>query len=324
MRAATVVDGAIVVRDHPDPVAGAGEVLVRVRAAGLNRADLRQVRGGYPPPPGNPPDIAGLEMAGDVVAVGPTVTRFSPGDRVMSILGGAGQAELVVVHERAAMPVPAPVPGRGSLPWDQAGGFPEVFSTAHDALFTQCRLSMGERLLVHGAAGGVGTAAVQLGVAAGARVTATVRNPALRESVAALGAQVVAPEDFVDSGPYDVVLELVGAPNLPHDLACLASNGRIVVIGIRAGAAAELDLHVLMVRRGTIRASTLRPRPLEERALVARGVESHVIPLLAAGRVRVPVAAAYPLSDVAAAYEAFAAGGKFGKIVLLMDDPDHP
>ena len=313
MRAATIVEGTIAVRDQPDPVAGTGEVLVRVRAAGLNGADLLQLKGGYPPPPGIPPDIPGLEMAGEVMAVGPNVTRFSPGDRVMSILGGAGQAELAVVHERAAMPVPH------ELPWDQAGGFPEVFSTAHDAVFTQCRLSMGERLLVHGAAGGVGTAAVQLGVATGARVTATVRNPGLRKAVAALGAEVLAPDGFVDHGPFDVVLELVGAPNLPDDLRGLATNGRIVVIGIPAGRTAELDLATLMGRRGTIRASTLRPRPLEEKALVARRVESQVIPLLAAGRVRVPVAATYPLSDVAAAYEAFAAGGKFGKIVLLMD-----
>ena len=231
----------------------------------------------------------------------------------MSILGGAGQAELAVVHERAAMPVP------DGLGWDQAGGFPEVFSTAHDAVFTQCRLSMGERLLVHGAAGGVDTAAVQLGVAPGARVTATVRNPALREAVSALGADVLAPEDFVDHGPFDVVLEQVGGPNLPADVRRLAINGRIVVIGIGAGRTAELDLAALMGCRGTIRASTLRPRPLEEKALVARRVESHVIPLLAAGRARVPIAATYPLSDVAAAYEAFAAGGKFGKIVLLMD-----
>ncbi len=313
MLAAAIVDGSIAVRDRPDPVPGTGELLVRVRAAGLNGADLLQLRGGYPPPPGIPPDIPGLEMAGEVVAVGPKVTRFSPGDRVMSILGGAGQAELAVVHERAAMPVP------DGSPWDQAGGFPEVFSTAHDAVFTQCRLSMGERLLVHGAAGGVGTAAVQLGVAAGARVTATVRNPALREAVSALGAEVLAPDDFVDHGPFDVVLELVGAPNLPDDVRSLATNGRIVVIGIGAGRTAEIDLAALMGRRGTVRASTLRPRPLEEKALVARRLESHVLPLLAAGRVRVPVAATHPLSDVAAAYAAFAAGGTFGKIVLLMD-----
>ncbi|MEA2842994.1 MAG: NADPH:quinone reductase [Actinomycetota bacterium] len=323
MRAATIVDGTITVRDRPDPVAGTGEVLVRVRAAGLNGADLMQVEGHYPPPPGIPPDIPGLEVAGEVVAVGPKVTRFSPGDRVMSILGGAGQAELAVVHERVAMPVPA-IPECGGVPWDQAGGFPEVFSTAHDALFSQCHLSMGERLLVHGAAGGVGSAAVQLGVATGARVTATVRNPALREAVSALGATVVAPEDFVDHGPFDVVIELVGAPNLAADVAALAVNGRVVVIGIGAGSTAEVDLRALMGCRGTIRSSTLRPRPLEEKALLARRVEAGVIPLLAAGRVRVPVAATFPLAEVAAAYSAFAAGGKFGKIVLLMGDLDHP
>jgi NADPH:quinone reductase len=219
-----------------------------------------------------------------------------------------------VVHERAAMAVP------DGIPWEVAGGFPEVFSTAHDALFTQCRLAMGERLLVHGAAGGVGSAAVQLGVATGARVTATVRNPALHQAVAGLGADVLAPEDFVAHGPYDVVLELVGAPNLPADVDSLATGGRIAVIGIGAGAAASLDLAALMRRRGTIRSSTLRARPLEEKALVARGVESQVVPLLAAGRVRVPVAGTFPLEEAAAAYARFAAGGKFGKIVLVMGD----
>jgi NADPH:quinone reductase-like Zn-dependent oxidoreductase len=165
---------------------------------------------------------------------------------------------------------------------------------------------------------------VQLGLATGARVTATVRNPALREAVSALGATVVAPEDFVDHGPFDVVIELVGAPNLAADVAALAVNGRVVVIGIGAGSTAEVDLRALMGCRGTIRSSTLRPRPLEEKALLARRVEAGVIPLLAAGRVRVPVAATFPLAEVAAAYSAFAAGGKFGKIVLLMGDLDHP
>src|ERR671931_1027576 len=170
MRAATIRDGEIVVADHPDPQPGAGEVLVRVHAAGINGADIIQVRGGYPAPPGSPPDIPGLELAGEVAARGPGAERFAEGDRVMGIVGGGGQAELAIVHERQLMPVP------GTLDWPAAGGTPEVFTTAHDALFTQAGLSPGERLLVHGAAGGVGTAAVQLGRAAGARGTATVRN----------------------------------------------------------------------------------------------------------------------------------------------------
>src|SRR5207244_7738048 len=155
MRAATIRDGEVRTEEHPDPKPGAGQVLVRVRAAGLNGADMLQRRGLYPAPPGAPADIPGLELAGEVAALGPGASRFDEGDRVMAIVGGGGQAELAVVHERAAMPVPA------ALDWPLAGGFPEVFVTAHDAVFTQAGLGPGERLLVHGAAGGVGTAAVQ-------------------------------------------------------------------------------------------------------------------------------------------------------------------
>ena len=298
------------VEEHPDPEPGSGEVLVRVRAAGLNGADMLQRRGLYPAPPGSPQDIPGLELAGEVVGLGPGALRFSEGDRVMAIVGGGGQAELATVHERVAMPVP------GELGWPEAGGLPEVFTTAHDALFTQAQLRPGEHLLVHGAAGGVGTAAVQLARAAGARVTATVRNEALRAGVAALGAEVVAPEGFEEHGPFDVVLELVGAPNLAANLQTLSTMGRIVVIGISAGAKAELNLGALMGSHARIMGSTLRARPLEQKAEAARGVERSVLPLVATGAVKVPVHASYPLDQAADAYEAFAAGGKLGKIVL--------
>ena len=177
MRAATIKDKQLTVQEHPDPVPGSGEVLVRVHAAGLNGADMHQLAGHYPAPPGSPQDIPGLELAGEVVDRGPGAERFEVGDRVMSIVGGGGQAELAVVNERILMPVP------DNLSWAEAGGLPEVFTTAHDAVFTQAGLVVGERLLVHGAAGGVGCAAVQLGQAAGARVTATVRNADLRDAV---------------------------------------------------------------------------------------------------------------------------------------------
>src|ERR1700722_9712656 len=180
MRATVIRDKQLVVEERPDPVAGDGEVLVRVRAAGLNGADIMQAAGHYPPPPGVPADIPGMEFAGEVLACGPRAERFQVGDRVMAIVGGGAQAELCVVHERMLMAVP------DAVDWPQAGGFPELFITAHDAVFTQAGLVAGERLLVHGAAGGVGTAAVQLGRAAGARVTATVRNPDHRDAVAAL------------------------------------------------------------------------------------------------------------------------------------------
>src|SRR4051794_27015521 len=198
MKAATIKDdGVLVVAEHPDPEPGQGELLVRVKAAGLNGADMLQRKGGYPAPPGSPADIPGLELAGEVAALGPGATRFAEGDRVMAIVAGGGQAELATVHERVAMP------GPGALGWPEAGGFPEVFTTAHDALFTQARLEPGEHLLVHGAAGGVGTAGVQLGRAAGARVTATVRNEDLRGAVQGLGATVIDPEGFEEHGPFD-------------------------------------------------------------------------------------------------------------------------
>jgi NADPH:quinone reductase-like Zn-dependent oxidoreductase len=211
-----------------------------------------------------------------------------------------------------------PVPER--LSWVEAGGAPEVFTTAHDALVTQAGLMPGERLLVHGAAGGVGTAAVQLGHALRASVTATVRRPELREDVAAFGAEVIAPADFAAHGPFDVILELVGAPNLAENVVALATQGRISVIGIGAGAKAELNLGVLMYKRGRILSSTLRSRPLEEKALTARVIERSVLPLLADGTLRVPIAATYPLDEVAEAYERFVAGGKLGKIVLVIGE----
>src|SRR4051794_6402108 len=312
MRAATIRDGSVVVEEHPDPEPARGEILVRVRAAGLNGADMLQRKGAYPAPPGSPQEIPGLELAGEVLRRGPDAGRFEEGARVMAVVGGGGQAELATVHERAAMPVP------DALDWPAAGGFPEVFTTAHDALFTQAGLQAGERLLVHGAAGGVGTAAVQLGATAGARVTATVRNEKARPDIEKLGAKVVDPAEFEDAGPFDVILELVGAPNFPGNLKALDTGGRIAVIGVGAGAKVELNLHFLMAKRARMHGSTLRSRPLEGKAAAARLVERHVLPLVEAGAVRVPVAETFPLARVEDAYERFAAGGKLGKVVLLL------
>lgn len=313
MRAVTIVDGALQWREHPDPVPGVGEVLVRVRAAGLNSGDRLQLMGFYPAPAGSPPDIPGLELAGEVAELGPGVERLALGDRVMAVVGGGGQAELCVVNERHLLPIP------DGIDWPAAGGFPEAFTTAHDALFTQCDLAVGERLCVHGAAGGVGIAGVQLGTASGCSVVATVRNEALRSAVAAFGAEVVAPESFVDRGPFDVVLELIGGPNLADDVRSLATWGRIAIIGVGAGPKAELSLLDLMAKRGRIHGSTLRARSLEEKATAARAVEKHVLPLLGAGTVQVPVEATFPMAEAADAYERFSTGGKLGKIVLLAD-----
>jgi NADPH2:quinone reductase len=312
VRAVTIKDGMLVVEERPDPEPGKGELLVRVRAAGLNGADMLQRRGAYPAPPGSPPDIPGMELAGEVVAVGPGVIRFGEGDRVMAIVGGGAQAELALVHERGAMPVPE------LLDWPQAGGLPEVFVTAHDAVFTQAGLHSGEHLLVHGAAGGVGTAAVQLGRVAGARVTATVRNEALRPGVEQLGARAIAPEGFEEEGPFDVVLELVGASNLAGNLGALAIGGRIAVIGVGGtGPQAEINLLSVMHKRARIHGSTLRSRPLEEKAITMRLVEREVLPQFEDGTLTVPVAETFPLDQAEDAYNRFEAGGKLGKIVLL-------
>jgi NADPH2:quinone reductase len=310
MRAVTIRDQLICVEEHPDPRPGAGEVLVRVRAAGLNGADVMQRKGAYPAPPGFPPDIPGLEFAGEVLECGPGAERFAAGDRVMAVTGGGGQAELATVHERAAMPVP------DEIEWEAAGGLPEVFTTAHDAIFTQAGLNAGERLLVHGAAGGVGTAAVQLGTMAGARVTATVRDEGARDAITALGAQAIAPDGFAEAGPFDVILELVGAINLADNLTALATGGRICIIGVGAGAKAEINLLALMGKRGRIHGSTLRARPLEQKAAAARLVERSVLPGFASGNLSVPVAATFPLADAARAYERFEAGSKLGKVIV--------
>ena len=310
MRAVTIREQQVLVEEHPDPLPGAGEVLVQVRAAGLNGADMMQKRGLYPAPAGSPADIPGLELAGEIAALGPGAERFEVGQRVMAIVGGGGQAQLATVHERQLMPVP------DGLDWPAAGGLPEVFTTAHDAIFTQAQLRAGEHLLVHGGAGGVGTAAIQLARAVGARVTATVRSEALREQVGELGASAIGPEGFSEHGPFDVILELVGAPNLAENLQALATGGRVAVIGVSAGAKGELNLLALMGKRARIHGSTLRARPLEEKALAARRLEHEVLPLFDAGVLRVPIAETFPLERAADAYERFAAGGKLGKIVL--------
>lgn len=312
MRAVTITDGTLGWAPHPDPVPGDTELLVAVRAAGLNGADLLQRRGLYPPPPGAPPDIPGMELAGEVQAVGARVTRFAPGDRVMALTGGGGQAELAVVDERCTMAVPE------GVGWAEAGGFPEVFTTAHDALFSMGRLQLGETVLVTGAAGGVGTAAVQLAAAAGARVVASSRHADAHQPLRALGAAVAAtPDEALAEGPFDVVLELVGAASLSSVVGALAMGARVAVIGVGAGARMELDLLGLMGRRASVAGATLRARPVEVKGAVVQAMARAALALLADGRVRVPVAATVPMAEATDAYDRFAAGGKLGKIVLV-------
>ncbi len=314
MRAVTIVEGELRWNEHPDPVPGPGEVLVAVAAAGVNGADLLQRKGFYPAPTGSPADIPGLEFSGTVLANGDGAARFAVGDRVMAVCGGGGQAEQVVVHESHLLPVPA---GVDLVP---AGGFPEAFSTAQDALFTQADLSEGHTVLISGAAGGVGTAAVQLAAVAGATVVATVRNPGHHDAVRALGADVVIlPDAVAGHGPFDVSLELVGAPGVAVVLPHLTTGARVVVIGVGGGATAQVDLLAVMRARATIGGSTLRARDVEEKAGVAWLVESRAVRLLGEGAVEVPVSDTFPMSEAGAAYERFAAGGKLGKIILVND-----
>jgi NADPH:quinone reductase len=311
MHAVVISDGELVWMERPDPVVGDTEVLVAVRAAGVNAADLLQRAGLYPAPPGSPWDVPGMELAGQVVAVGREVSSVVSGDWVMAVVGGGAQATMAVVDETHVMTVP------DGLSWPEAGGFPEAFSTAYDALFTQAGLQMGERVLISGAAGGVGTAAVQLAVLAGAQVTATVRNPLRRAAVADLGAAaVLAPGDEAQRRPFDVVLELVGGSSLDEGLKNCAPWARVVVVGVGAGHVVELDLLRLMKRRLRICGATLRTRSRQEKAEVARKVTAHALPALTAGHLSVPVCEVYPMDQAAVAYERFAAGNKLGKIVL--------
>jgi NADPH:quinone reductase len=312
MLAVTVVKGDLRWQRRPDPVAGDTELLVAVRAAGVNMADLNQRRGLYPEQHLETLDIPGLEFAGEVIGVGRQVTRFQVGDRVMAIVSGGAQATLAVVDEVHALPVPS------TLSWAEAGGFPEAYSTAYDALWSQAGLTLGERVLVTGASGGVGTAGLQLAAAMGANVVASTRTAAHRERLRQLGAQgVIDPRAIADNGPYDVVLELVGAASLPSALGALADEGRVVVIGGVGGTEVVVDFLGLMRCRGRISASTLRHRDRHGKGEVVLGVARHVLPALAAGHLQVQVSSTFSMRDASVAYDHFASTGKLGKIVLL-------
>ena len=305
-------DGSLTIEERDNPVAAAGEVLVAVKAAGLNGADRLQRAGLYPAPPGAPADIPGLELAGEVHQLGDGVEGFAVGDRVMAIVAGGGQAGICAVNAEHLLRVP------DSVDWAAAGGFAETFSTAHDAVVTQAQLKAGERLLITGAAGGVGTAAIQIASLIGAEAVASVRNEELRNKVEALGATICAPGEEADHGPFNVVLELVGAPNIPADVAALATDGRIVVIGVGAGAKTEVNLLVVMAKRAKLMGSTLRARSVAEKACVATGVANDLLPALADGRLTVPVEATFTIDAAEEAYARFEAGAKFGKIVLTV------
>ena len=305
------------VEERPDPVPGSEELLVRVRYAGVNPADTAQRAGHYPAPPGSPPDVPGLEVAGTIEACGAAVTTWRPGERVFGLVGGGGLASLVPVHERCVARVP------DSLDEREAAAVPEAFITAHDAIMGQCGLRPGETLIVHGAAGGVGTAAVQIGLVAGARVLGTVRSGRAAEAVRALGGEAVPDDGFAEAvleltgeRGADVVLELVGASHFPGNLRVLAPKGRIAVVGVASGGEVTLSLLALMMKRATLRGTVLRARPLEEKALAVRSFEREVVPHLASGRIRPLVDSVFPLAEIAAAFDRLDGPGKVGKVLL--------
>jgi NADPH:quinone reductase-like Zn-dependent oxidoreductase len=293
------------VDERPDLVPLPSEVLVRATHAALNPADSAQRAGNYPAPPGSPPDIPGLEVAGTIVACGEAVTTWRAGDRAFGLVGGGGLADMVTVHERHVARIPDNLTDR------EAAAVPEAFITAHDAVFTRASLTMGETLLVNGASGGVGTAAVQLGVATGARVLANARSH--REALAELGAE---PCVLSEARGADVVLELIGAANLPGSLEALAMRGRIIVVGTGAGADAELSLRMLMGRRASIMGTLLRARSMEEKAAAVQAFARAVVPCLAACRVRPVIDRVFPVAEAAAAFDHLSAPGKLGKVLL--------
>lgn len=303
--------------ERPSPPVGPEDVVIAARFAALNPADLLQRAGKYPAPPGSVVDIPGLEVAGTVLACGDRVTRFRVGDRAFGIVGGGGLAEHVQTHERLLAPIP------DSLGEQEAAAIPEAFITAHDAIVSQAGLRPGEALLVHGAGGGVGTAAVQIGVGMGAVVFGTVRNDAARTAVAELGGTALDDDAFVEQvgdrtggRGVNVVLELVGAPHFPGNLEVLAACGRIVVVGVGAGNEVNLSLQSLMQKRASMRGTVLRGRVLEEKALAVRAFEREVLPALAGGQMRPLIDAVYPADQFAAAFDRMSESGKVGKVLL--------
>jgi putative PIG3 family NAD(P)H quinone oxidoreductase len=305
-------------RELPSPEPSRGEVRVRIRATAVNRADLLQRIGAYPAPPDAPADIPGLEFAGEIAAVGAGVSGWSVGDRVFGLAGGGTYAEEIVVHARTIAKIPE------GLSFVDAAAIPEAFVTAWDAIVDQAGLRAGETLLVSAVGSGVGTAAIQIARAIGARSVGTARTEAKLERARALGMDhgVVAKNGlFAEevervAGLVDVVCELVGGAYLAEDLKCVRACGRIVLVGLLAGRSAELDLGVVLRKRVSIRGTVLRSRPLEEKILAAQSFERHVVPLVATGALRPVIERVLPLSSAGEAHAQLASNEGFGKIVL--------
>ena len=302
------------VQSRPDPVPGKFEVLVATQYAAVNPADVLQREGRHPAPAGSPADIPGLEVAGQVIATGDAVTGFAIGESVFGLVGGGGLADRVIAHERELARVPE------ALDAEAAASAPEAFLTAFDALYVQARLAPGEVVLVNGASGGVGTAAVQLAVALGARVVANVRSEGRRQAVAELGATVRgAPEVFEcvrELGGADTILELVGATHMHENLNALAPSGTIVVVAAQPGDEVTLSLRDVMARRGHIIGTTLRRRPLEQKAVLVQRFARQVVPWLAERRLVPIVDRVFELSQATDAFDYVRTPGKLGKVLL--------
>jgi putative PIG3 family NAD(P)H quinone oxidoreductase len=318
------VDGIGVREVESPPMPVADRVRVRVHAAGLNRADILQRRGSYPAPPGYPQNIPGLEFAGEVDAIGDAVRTWKIGDRVFGIIAGGAQAELVVVPESNLARIPR------ELDWVQAGAMPETFITAHDALFTRAGLHMGERVLVHAAASGVGTAAIQLAHVSGATVYGTSRTAEKLERIRDLNIGLDAsiavgdtPAKFVEAvqnwtagDGVDVILDLVGGNYFSANLDALGSRGRLISVGTMAGPKSEIDIGLVMRKRVTIIGTMLRGRSIEEKAEATRLFASSVLPLVSRGAIRPVIDRVYPVDEIREAHERMESNAGFGKIVL--------
>lgn len=326
MRAVRIAEpggpGVLRLDEAPDPQPAPDELLVEVRATGVNRADLLQRRGGYPAPPGAPEDVPGLEFAGEVVEAGPAVRGFQPGDRVMGLLGGGGYAERVATPAELALPVPRP------LSWVEAAAVPEVFITAWDALFRQGDFSAGHRVLVHSAGGGVGTAALQVAAAGGAStVFATASAPKL-DGLSARGLPLDVPvdrhaEDFAEvvevetaGRGVDVILDTVGADYWTRNVASLAERGRLVLVGLLGGSTVEADLGALLRKRARVVGTVLRSRSRSEKARLTAAVRDRLLPLFEDGRLWPVVDRTFPLAEAAEAHRHMGANENLGKIVL--------
>lgn len=322
MRAVVPTSGQLVWREVPDPTVGEGDVLILVRSAGINRADLLQAAGKYPPPAGAS-DILGLEVSGVIVELGTGVTKLNVGQEVCALLAGGGYAELVAVPAEQVMAVPS------GVDMEDAAALPEAACTVWSNLVMNARLRHGEFVLLHGGASGIGTHAIQVARTLGARVAVTAGSPAKLELCSGLGADVLidyVAEDFVekvreatDGQGADLILDLMGASYLQRNLDALAVDGRLVIIGMQGGVKTELNIGVLLAKRLTISGTALRNRPIagpNGKAAIVGAVEDSVWPMIAAGKVRPVIGARYPVDQAAAAHRALASGETYGKVLL--------